>query len=192
MLANKITFTNNAYIDFDEKISVVFPKSDNVKFTNWSNSYFTSLFNKETYEYIKKTNSDAISERYKYAYLGDIEIDYLSDSIVSGLFTIQTTSYDRVVENTFCYDFKKNKKIEIEDALLINEEFKNLIKEKSKAMNYTTEHPLEYTHFSIVESGIKCRTPFNTITGREEMILPYSELKPFILKKGILSKYGNK
>lgn len=192
-LLNKMAFEANTFIDFDEKISVIYPISKNVKFSNWSSTFFTNLFNKETFEFVKKTNNDALSDRFTNVYIGDVFIDILSDSMISGLFTIQSSNFNPVIEQTFLYDLKKNRKVEVEDVLLVNDEFKKILIDKASKLE--SERPNEekqLIHYTFTESGLKCRTAFSTLYGRESAVIPYAELKPFILKKGMLSRYGNK
>ena len=193
-LSNRIKFTTQSFIDFDERVSATFPQSDNQKFNNWSQLFFQSLFNKETFEDITKSKNDAISERCKNQFIGDIIIDIASDSIISGLYFIQSSAKSTVAETPFCYDFKKNKVIEISETITFDERVKSVIKDKVKERksDFDTSSKVEYNIYTFCESGLKCRTPFSTINGRDEIIIPFAELKPYINKKGILAKYGNK
>lgn len=193
-IANKIQFTTQSFMDFDERVSAVYPKNDNQKFNAWSQLFFMNLFNKETFEFITKTKNDAISERCKHQYVGDILVDLATDSIFSGLYFVQSSAKTTVAETPFCYDLKKNKVIDLKEALILDDKWDSFLKAKANELMKDGE-PVKKSNFSLFtlcDLGLKCRSPFNTITGREELIIPYTELKPFIQKKGGLAKYGNK
>lgn len=193
-IANKIKFTTQAFMDFDERVSAIYPQNDNQKFNNWSQLFFQSLFNKETFEDITKTKNDAISERCKHQFVGDIIVDMATDSLFSGLYFVQSSAKTSVAETPFCYDLRKNKIMDIHAALIIDDRWQTFLQTKANE-SMKDGDAIKKTNFSIYtlcEIGLKCRTPFNTITGREELIIPYSELKPYIQKKGSLAKYGNK
>ena len=102
-------------------------------------------FNKEIEEFINKTNSVLESENrniiYTVEYVANIQDDILSVMIRSNL--KEGSSAQRVIIQTYNYDLRNNKKIDLEEVLRIENVNKSEIQQKIKSEIETEQKKVE-------------------------------------------------
>jgi hypothetical protein len=179
----KLTFDCNTFMDFDTKNALIYPISNDKKFNTWVAQTFTSkYFIKDNSGIKRSADVDlSIADRMSVLNAGDVILDYMTDSIMSGVFFIQHSSTAKAIEVPFIWNFMKSKNINMQDMFdkgylydgTINKYIAN-IKSKDDDIREKYFSKCDYNIRTYTNEGILCRTPFHSIYGRDEILVPFS------------------
>lgn len=189
------------YADFITEMEVTYPKTRNIKFNEILNEYIqewlktSRAYTNQYKEQMKRPNSTIRASLRSYFWCN---VEYFSDTIISGKATHVNTWESDYNGYAFNFDFKKNEKITLESIFKPKSGYQKFIigyiqKEMKKRSFYSdatfqkwikTE---KFEYFTIRKDGLNFISNFNSIFGEQNCTIPYSELKDYLKAESSIS-----
>ena len=180
---------------FEYYYNFVHPSINDEKFT----SFIDDLLSKYEQRFL---NSIVISDeqqpedRFKYRASGDFVLTLLSEDIISGFLTFNSSVQPRLETIAFSYDRAKKRFHRIQDIWENDFDYRFFLTraiENKKRGILNSEDPIirsvlkdePFTHFVLSFNGIVFFTDYHSIYGRRSVLLPYREIEGFIKDKSL-------
>lgn len=187
------------YADYVSSYDVIFPKIGNPAFDGWMEkkaSDWIALCRAET----AKTSLPKPSPAMRAAKNATAwcELEYLSDSIVSGFMSARSSWSGGQEDIAFNFDLRKGEEIRQRDVFKeffnTNQYVQDFVKTafKNHSLYQSDEHfrqwidGAEFPYFTIRKEGICFSTAFDVFYGRQSLTIPYAELKPNLKENSAL------
>lgn len=188
--SNGMYFNCKSFMDFERRFSFIYTLTSNTKFNEYINYNFIDKYMSPD---TRKKEGEDVSrhDRFAHCEYGDIIIDLFNDTLISGMYILQSSKHNEVTELPFTYFFKKKKEFDFYDFYVDTFDFKESIKAKIDEFKKTKTKQggpfagAEYPYVTLSDNGYLCRTKFNTIYGRDEIVIPYKEFSSFYKKKAM-------
>ena len=189
------------YADFMSEMEVTYPKTRNLKFNDMLNEYIQSWlrtsreYTRQYKAQMKTPKPEMRSSLRSYFWC---DIDYFSNSMISGKATHTNTWENDYYNYVFNFDLKNNKIIELKDIFQSGSDYdtfiNNYIQTAMKKRPFS-EEPIfqkwiteaKFDYFTIRKEGINFISEFNAIYGEQHCTIPYEDLKPYLKKISILT-----
>jgi len=193
------------YADFLTKSEVTFPKTRNQSFNeliedeiqNWLK--LSRAYTKEYRETMPSLTTDNRSALRSYCWY---EIDYWSNSFISGKVYYTNTWDDDFKGFSFNYDLNGNRSISLQGIFKRDFDYKKFIKNyiekevKNRPFygdgfyeNWIKEQKFEY--FNIRQEGLVFSTNFNGMYGEQQIVIPFDVLIPHLRDGNIFDEIVN-
>lgn len=126
------------------------------------------------------------------------ELEYLSDSLVSGFISARSSWNGGQQDAVFNFDLKKGEEIRHQDIFkeffsptqyvqdFVKTAFKNHALYQSDTNFQQWIESADFPHFTIRKEGICFSTAFDPFYGRQSLTVPYAELKPNLKENSVL------
>lgn len=188
------------YADYVTSFDITYPKTKSSEFNDWLRNTIND-WTQSCRNYSKKVNkSNNPQMRASERAFGQCALNVYSNELISGFLSFNSTweKNDRGV--AFNFDPKTEKLVTHEDIFKSHFNQNHFIKNVVKT--FFTNHPLwsdsgfrswiekdaAFPHFIIRKDGINFSTDFNVLYGRQNVTIPFEELKPFLKENEILKK----
>lgn len=182
------------YADFISEMEVTYPKTRSLKFNAMLNDYIQDWLKTSreyTRQYKKQMSNPEPELRASLRSYFWCDIDYFSNSIISGKATHTNTwekGYDSYVFN---FDFNSNKVIALEDIFKSGSDYKKFIddyiQQEMKLRPFASDEIFQkwmrtasFPYFTIRKDGINFTSAFNAIFGEQHCTIPFENLKPYL------------
>lgn len=193
------------YADFISEMEVTYPKTRNIKFNEILNEYIQDWLKDSrayTNQYKEQMQRPTASIRASLRSYFWCNVEYFSDTIISGKATHVNTWESDYNGYAFNFDLKKNKKITLESLFKAKSGYKKFIqsyiqKEMKKRPFYSDATFQEwiktekFSYFTIRKEGLNFISNFNSIFGEQNCTIPYSELKTYLKAESSISYIYN-
>lgn len=182
------------YADFISEMEVTYPKTRSLKFNAMLNDYIQDWLKTSreyTRQYKKQMSNPKPELRASLRSYFWCDVDYFSNSIISGKAT-HTNTWEKGYDSyLFNFDFSSNKIIEVEDIFKIDSDYKKFIddyiKKEMKLRPFASEvmfqkwmRTASFPYFTIRKDGINFTSEFNAIFGEQHCTIPFENLKPYL------------
>ncbi len=185
------------YADFHSRLECISPTTGSKRFDTWMTSVFKKWLDDNLKE-LKSIGRDAYgtTDRWIQCAHGWVEVSLFDGILISGTVYMQTSWNNETAKIPFIYDLRYGREINLQDIFDnkfdSKEYFRILIPDLIKAKVWSPAikswaETQSFNHISLREEGIGFSTPYSTIYGEKEIVIPYNtieqNLKPrYILK----------
>jgi hypothetical protein len=188
-LDNKLNFEETSFQSFNTTYEILLPKSGSKDFDKFikknTEDWVKECIAKSTAKSYKESEIPAPEERLiNRAYIYP-DIRYVADNIISGHLIYVNTWTGKTKTKPINFDLKNDVELTMDQLFLKDIAYKDSIN------SYLVSNGIpifSYPFFNITPEGIRLYNEFEPINGRNEVVLPYSVLKPWARKTGPLKK----
>jgi hypothetical protein len=189
------------YADFISTMEIIYPKTRNFKFNDALNTYIQDWL-KTSREYtnqykaqmkVLKPNMRASLRSYLWC-----DIDYFSNTLISGKVIHTNTWENGYTSYTFNFDFENNKMVALSEIFKSGSGYETFIRkyieEAMKKRPFSDDvifqkwiEKAKFDYFTIRKEGINFISDYNAIYGEQHCTIPYEVLKPYLNKDSLVT-----
>ncbi|MBL0099903.1 MAG: hypothetical protein IPP49_07520 [Saprospiraceae bacterium] len=184
------------YADYYSKLESIRPLSKHKKFDIFIENSLKKWLT-ENIEKLKNTNQEEIGTKDRWIQEANswVEVDLFLDDIISGTIYMQTSWSPVTEKKAFIFDLKNGKEMILQDIfdnkfasksyfdLVISDQKENT-KWSPEVKNWIEKQKFDFVTLS--DEGILFKTPFSTIYGEKEILVPYTSVAAHIKNKNLL------
>lgn len=186
-----------AYADYLSSYDILYPKTKNQAFNDWLEKMSRDWVN-ECKAYAKEVHqsNSAMAPPLRSALRANAwyDLEYASDKIFSGILIFSNTWTVGMEGKNINFDLEKGKEIKFEDIFKNDFDYKRYVKNYLNSLTHQYEKyndfkyrkwlaKQEFPYFNILPEGISFSTDYSMIYGRQQVTIPYSDLRAFLKKK---------
>lgn len=179
------------YQDYMTTYDVTYPKSRSAAFNNYMD-LTVGRWKESCQNHATKLKGDnpipGPEDRGVASAAGWFELEYLSDTLISGYITFNKSWEDGHKDISFNYDLVKGRSLTLYDIFKSGVDYNGLLKEKVlQKLQFTSLYgnkkykewldDASFDLFTIRENGIRYSTPFHPIYGRQSATIPFSDIE---------------
>ena len=175
------------YADYYSRLECLRPKTGSKSFDSWMNFIFKKWLDDNLIELqsIKKEDL-ATKDRWMQCAHGWVDVSLFDGTLISGIVYMQTSWKSETTKIPFIYDLRYGRALNLKDVFdnkFDSEEyFKILIPDLIKTNNWNPGIRSwvvnqSFNHICLKYEGIGFSTPYSTIYGEKEIIVPYTTVE---------------
>jgi hypothetical protein len=188
------------YADYLTSYDITFPKIPNYNFNRWMDdlaAQWVKDCRQHSFEVRSVSNSANPKMRSAIRAYAWCDVDFYNEYFISGFITFENTQAKGMEGKAFNFDLKKGKEILLTDLFkegfdytaFVTKYLNKEIDQHELYNNYEFRKWLskqDFPHFLIHKDGLAFCTSFDRIYGRQQIKIPYAELKPFFKENNVL------
>jgi hypothetical protein len=191
----RMAFECTEYADFSCRLKCNHPVLNTPSFDKWMGNKMTKWVDDFKKDTRKSDNQARVSSRWAHTANAWVEVDLFMDELISGTIFYQSSWIKGTEQIPFIFDIKNGKEIVLKDLFVEtydpNKSMVSIIDQARQKLAIREESKEWFlkNNFSIVtlkESGFCFRTPYSTIHGEQEVVIPYTEVADKIKNKNLL------
>ncbi len=186
------------YADYVTSFDITYPKTRSAAFNNWIRHTING-WTQSCRNYSKKVSDSSKPElRASERAYGWCQLDMYSSDLISGFLSFSSTWENGKLGLAFNFDAKNELLITKADIFkshfdqnqflkpVIKILFKNHPLYNDEGFRKWIEHEAAFPFFTIRKEGINFSTDFNILYGRQNVTIPFEELRPFLRHNPLL------
>ncbi len=188
-LDNKINYQQTAFQSFTTSYEVLMPENGAKEFDrfikNITGDWVKQCIEKSNSKTYKESDNTIPEERLiNRAYIYP-DIRYVADNVISGHMIFVNTWNAKTLTKAINFDLNEDKEITLDQLFTKDISFRDSLNIYIKA---TGNDVFKISYFNITPEGLRVYDDFDPINGRNDIIVPYSVLRPWVKKNGPLKK----
>jgi len=188
-LDNKINYQQIAFQSFSTSYEVLIPEYGSKDFDrfikNITGDWVQKCVDKSNSKTNKENDTTIPEERMvNRAYIYP-DIRYVTDNVISGHMVFVNTWTGQTITKSINFNLNEDNEISLDQLFNKDIEYKDSLKTYLKSVN---KNAFTISYFNITPEGLRIYDDFDPINGRNDVIVPYSVLKPWAKKNGPLKK----
>ncbi len=186
------------YADINSMMECSVPKAENRKFNAWMDKQLKTWLD-NSLKKIKDHDATVFGtkDRWINTASGWVETDYFSGSLVSGHIYLQSNWSKKTDKISFIFDLNEGRLLTLQDLFVgefrADSYFKTVVSDMKKTKEWKPAvkkwaDTQEFTHVSLTDEGISFTTPYNTVYGEKEILIPYDTVRQYFKRKEFLRR----
>jgi hypothetical protein len=193
---NLIEYDLYEYADYNSRLECIRPVTGSKRFDSWMNSVFKKWLD-HNLKSLKNIEKDDVgtNERWVQCAHGWVEVTYFDGMLISGTVYMQTSWDQETAKIPFIYDLRYGRALNLQDIFDnkfdSKEYFRILVPDLVKSTSWGAGIKSwvvnqNFDHVCLKDEGIGFSTPYSTIYGEREIVVPYTSIQQNLRARYVL------